>query len=153
MDNLAIARVLAEIADLLEIKGENPFKIRAYRNAAEAIIHLGSPIAAMTPPGGDVTGRWDVRIEYAAGSSTHVLHLRQRGHQVDGTHQGDFVARDLAGTINGADVTLRSTYGGQTGDSLSFTFTGKLSLSGNEMSGDLDMGEYLGAKWTAHRRG
>jgi DNA polymerase (family 10) len=49
MDNLAIARVLAEIADLLEIKGENPFKIRAYRNAAEAIIHLGSPIAAMTP--------------------------------------------------------------------------------------------------------
>ena len=35
MDNLAIARVLAEIGDLLEIKGENPFKIRAYRNAAE----------------------------------------------------------------------------------------------------------------------
>ena len=33
MDNLAIARVLAEIGDLLEIKGENPFKIRAYRNA------------------------------------------------------------------------------------------------------------------------
>ena len=37
MDNLAIARVLAEIGDLLEIKGENPFKIRAYRNAAETI--------------------------------------------------------------------------------------------------------------------
>ena len=30
MDNLAIARVLAEIGDLLEIKNENPFKIRAY---------------------------------------------------------------------------------------------------------------------------
>jgi DNA polymerase (family X) len=37
MDNLAIARVLAEIADLLEIKAENPFKIRAYRNAADTI--------------------------------------------------------------------------------------------------------------------
>jgi DNA polymerase (family 10) len=49
MDNLAIARVLAEIGDLLEIKNENPFKIRAYRNAAETIIHLGSPIAAMPP--------------------------------------------------------------------------------------------------------
>ena len=34
MDNLAIARVLAEIGDLLEIKNENPFKIRAYRNAS-----------------------------------------------------------------------------------------------------------------------
>jgi L-seryl-tRNA(Ser) seleniumtransferase len=80
-----------------------------------------------------------------------VLHLRQKGNTVDGTHQGDFVARDLAGSINGSDVTLRSNYGGQTGDSLSFTFTGK--LSGNEMSGDLDMGEYLGAKWSARRRG
>ena len=38
VDNLAIARVLTEIGDLLEIKGENPFKIRAYRNAAETIV-------------------------------------------------------------------------------------------------------------------
>ena len=37
MDNGAIARVFAEIADLLEIKGENAFKIRAYRGAAETI--------------------------------------------------------------------------------------------------------------------
>src|SRR5215510_10349636 len=35
MDNTAIARVLRETADLLEIKDENPFKIRAYRNAAD----------------------------------------------------------------------------------------------------------------------
>ena len=39
VDNLAIARILAEIGDLLEIKGENPFKIRAYRNASETIAH------------------------------------------------------------------------------------------------------------------
>jgi DNA polymerase (family 10) len=39
MENLAIARILTEIGDLLEIKGENPFKIRAYRNAAETVIH------------------------------------------------------------------------------------------------------------------
>jgi DNA polymerase (family X) len=35
LDNAAIARILREIADLLEIKGENPFKIRAYRNGAD----------------------------------------------------------------------------------------------------------------------
>ena len=35
MDNAAIAHVLGEIADLLEIKGDNPFKIRAYRNVAD----------------------------------------------------------------------------------------------------------------------
>ncbi len=48
MNNLAIARVLGEIGDLLEIKAENPFKIRAYRNAADAIAHLGTPIAEMS---------------------------------------------------------------------------------------------------------
>ncbi|MBI3400042.1 MAG: DNA polymerase/3'-5' exonuclease PolX [Acidobacteria bacterium] len=35
MDNAAIGHILQEIADLLEIKSENPFKIRAYRNAAD----------------------------------------------------------------------------------------------------------------------
>ena len=35
MDNVAIARILREIADLLEIKDDNPFKIRAYRNGAD----------------------------------------------------------------------------------------------------------------------
>jgi DNA polymerase (family X) len=47
VDNLAIARVLGEIGDLLEIKNENPFKIRAYRNAAETIAHLGEPVASL----------------------------------------------------------------------------------------------------------
>jgi DNA polymerase (family X) len=35
LDNQAIARILREIADLLEIKNENPFKIRAYRNGGD----------------------------------------------------------------------------------------------------------------------
>jgi DNA polymerase (family X) len=49
VDNLAIARVFAEIGDLLEIKNENPFKIRAYRNAADTIVHFGDPIAGLAP--------------------------------------------------------------------------------------------------------
>jgi DNA polymerase (family 10) len=49
MDNLAIARVLAEIGDLLEIKNENPFKIRAYRNAAETIAHHPTRVADLAP--------------------------------------------------------------------------------------------------------
>jgi DNA polymerase (family 10) len=35
LSNQAIAGILREIADLLEIKNENPFKIRAYRNGAD----------------------------------------------------------------------------------------------------------------------
>src|SRR2546428_8078216 len=37
MDKAKIAESLEEIATLLELKGENPFKIRAYENAARSI--------------------------------------------------------------------------------------------------------------------
>jgi DNA polymerase (family 10) len=49
LENLAIARVLAEIGDLLEIKGENPFKIRAYHNASETIAHTAERVAELNP--------------------------------------------------------------------------------------------------------
>jgi DNA polymerase (family X) len=48
VENLAIARVLTEIGDLLEIKGENPFKIRAYRNAAETVVHETRRVATLS---------------------------------------------------------------------------------------------------------
>ncbi|WP_158751187.1 DNA polymerase/3'-5' exonuclease PolX [Acidobacterium sp. S8] len=37
MDNRSIAQLLAETADLLEISGGDPFRIRSYRRAAEAV--------------------------------------------------------------------------------------------------------------------
>ena len=49
MDNLAIARILGEIGDLLEIKNENPFKIRAYRNASETVAHHPDRVASLAP--------------------------------------------------------------------------------------------------------
>ena len=49
MDNQTIARVLNEIADLLEIKDDNPFKIRAYRSAAETIADEPEAVASLSP--------------------------------------------------------------------------------------------------------
>jgi seryl-tRNA(Sec) selenium transferase len=97
----------------------------------------------------DLSGQWDVRIEYAAGSSNHKLHLRQLGNRIEGTHQGDFVSRDLSGSVEGERVQMFSTYTERHGDSLMFNFTGK--ISSDEISGTLDMEEYLMAKWTARR--
>jgi DNA polymerase (family X) len=45
VDNRAIAQVLGEIADLLEIKGDNAFKIRAYRSASETIAAYPDAVA------------------------------------------------------------------------------------------------------------
>ena len=40
MKNSEIAKVFEDIADLLELKGENPFKIRAYQKVVRSIEHL-----------------------------------------------------------------------------------------------------------------
>ncbi len=111
-----------------------------------------APAEAPAPvaPAGDLTGQWNVRIEYAAATSNHVLHLTQAGNTIGGLHQGEFVTREVAGTIDGAEVRIRSAYGEQHGDAVSMTFAGK--LSGDELAGSLDMGEYLVARWTATRR-
>jgi DNA polymerase (family X) len=49
VDNVSIARVFSEIADLLEIKNENPFRVRAYRTAADTIATLGERLADLPP--------------------------------------------------------------------------------------------------------
>ncbi len=100
-------------------------------------------------PAADLTGRWDVRIQFAAGASEHSLYVKQQGNQLVGTHQGDFTARDFTGTISGDEVRISSNIGEVHGAALSYRFTG--NLTGDSMSGALDMGEYLGAKWTAKR--
>jgi DNA polymerase (family 10) len=45
MKNQEIATVLKKIADMLEIKGENPFRIRAYQKAAQNIENLAEDIS------------------------------------------------------------------------------------------------------------
>ena len=105
--------------------------------------------ARTAAPAADLTGQWDVRIEYAANTSSHALHVKQVGNRLEGTHQGDFVSRDLGGTIDGNRVQMNSSVTERHGDALSFRFNGTVAT--DTMSGTLDMGEYLTAKWTAKR--
>ena len=55
MENTAIADVFNEIADILDILGENPFRIRSYRNAARVIGDMSENIATVAREGGDIT--------------------------------------------------------------------------------------------------
>ena len=45
MENVEIARTLNAYADLLDTQGENPFRTRAYHNAARAIEQLETNLA------------------------------------------------------------------------------------------------------------
>jgi DNA polymerase/3'-5' exonuclease PolX len=52
LDNAGVAQVLQQIADMLEFKNENPFKLRSYQMAAETIGSMGTPIAEIAERGG-----------------------------------------------------------------------------------------------------
>ncbi len=49
--NIRIADVLDRIADLLEFKDDNPFKIRSYRLAAEAVREMSRSVAEIAERG------------------------------------------------------------------------------------------------------
>ena len=67
VQNLLVARVLEEIADRLEIQDANPFRVRAYRNAARTIEELpddvkekitrGETVAGLPGIGADLAGK------------------------------------------------------------------------------------------------
>jgi len=54
MDNASLARVLQDIAEALEIKGESFFRIRSYRLSAESVGSHGDDVAEMIRRGDDL---------------------------------------------------------------------------------------------------
>jgi DNA polymerase (family 10) len=55
VENVEIARTLEDIADLLELQDANPFRIRAYRNAARTVEAHTTPLRKLVAEGADLT--------------------------------------------------------------------------------------------------
>lgn len=55
VDNVTVAKIFNQVADLLEIEGANPFRVRAYRNAAQFISGLSKNVADLVAEGEDLT--------------------------------------------------------------------------------------------------
>jgi D-glucosaminate-6-phosphate ammonia-lyase len=110
-----------------------------------------SPRPEPAAPETNLSGRWDVNVEFFSSKSQHVLFLQQDGGRVNGSHKSDFSVRDVQGTIEGGQIKLRSNTAERgSGDSIPYIFAG--TGSGDAFSGTLYMGEYLNAKFTATRR-
>ena len=55
MTNEHLENLFEEMADLLELSGENAFRIRAYRSGAAAILGLTQPVVELIAQGFDLT--------------------------------------------------------------------------------------------------
>lgn len=81
--NRAVAEAFSEIADLLELVGDNPFKIRAYRRGADAVLALDVPVDEALADDGGVPGLGEAlrakALEYAStGKLDYLERLREQ---------------------------------------------------------------------------
>jgi hypothetical protein len=100
------------------------------------------------PPASPVSGTWDVEIQYDVGSAQHKLVLTASGSDVTGSHEGWATQGHLKGEVAGDRVTLRSSLPGE-GNPLSYVFRG--TIKDQQISGEVDLGEYGRAKFHARR--
>ena len=77
IDNAEVARVLQQIADMLEFKNENPFKFRSYQMAAETIGSMGTPVTEIVSRGG--AGELQKIPGIGKTISTQILEILQTG--------------------------------------------------------------------------
>jgi len=104
---------------------------------------------AMKAPSTNIAGRWDVTMEFFSGKGQHKFFIeKQDGNWLNGSHKTEFDLIVLTGTIDGDEVKFRSSHS-IPGDTLGYTFSG--TVSGDSMSGKVNLGEYLTAKFTAKK--
>jgi L-seryl-tRNA(Ser) seleniumtransferase len=99
-------------------------------------------------PPANVSGQWDVRMEFSLGSAGHVLVFEQQGASLVGTHQGDVLAGELEGVVEGNEIRFRSSHKYE-GTRLNYEFTG--TVRGDAMEGVVGLEEYGQARWFAER--
>lgn len=76
MENVEIAGILREVADLLEIQGANRFRVRAYRNAARTVEELTQPLTELVREGADLTEIPTIGTDIAG----YITELVRTGH-------------------------------------------------------------------------
>jgi L-seryl-tRNA(Ser) seleniumtransferase len=99
-------------------------------------------------PSVDVSGQWDVKVEFVLGTANHGLVFEQKSADLVGTHVTEFLGGDVRGSVNGDEVRFRSSHRYE-GTRLGYEFAGK--VTGDTMEGTVQLGEYGQAKFKAAR--
>ena len=122
-----------------KIVGDKLFELLSKRRSPKAE-------TAMKAPSSKISGRWDLEIDYFSSKSDHIIYLEQDGNWLKGIHKTDFSVREISGSIEGTEVKFLSP--GRR-PAVSYTFAG--TISGDTISGKIDMGEFLTANFTGKK--
>lgn len=123
-----------------KIVADRIYEILSQKRDPKATITLKAPEV-------NINGHWDVTIDYFSSRSQHTWFLEQEGNRVLGSHKGTFSVRNISGSLEGDQLKLHSP---AKRPNPSFIFWG--TVSNDTISGRINMGEYLEAKFVAKRR-
>ena len=114
--------------------------ILAGRRIAEVLRGAPKQLSKKAPaaPAFDVSGRWEVDVQYTRGSARHRLTLVTNGNRIDGTHIGRRLEGVLSGDLDGDKIRMRSSFPIQ-GTRLGYRFDG--TVKGKTMEGKVELGE------------
>lgn len=110
--------------------------------------HPVPPVAPPQPPAADLSGQWDLHLDFGRGSALHTLVFEQKGGKLVGTHRGEFDQGGLTGAISGSRATFRSTLP-TIGSRVSFEFAA--TFNEEKLEGTVGLGEYGEATFRAVR--
>jgi uncharacterized pyridoxal phosphate-dependent enzyme len=125
-----------------------------YKIVADAVSkYLRNPGKFENPPvytglTAQLAGTWNVTISYVRGTGMQQFVLEQNGTAVTGQQKGEIYNAEFRGKIDADHVMLRSVMHAS-GYQVPFVCTGV--VSGNTFSGDVRMGEYGAATFTAKK--
>jgi D-glucosaminate-6-phosphate ammonia-lyase len=100
-----------------------------------------------TPPA-DVNGIWQVTTHYVLGQSVHSMVIEQDGELLKGRYRAQFSETDLQGQVRGDQIEFRVRLGYQI-NTVRYVFKG--SVDNDSMSGEVSLGEFGTARWSAQR--
>lgn len=105
--------------------------------------------SSSTAPPANVAGRWDLNIDFVYGSAGHTLTVVQEGSELSGEHRGEVTTGDLSGWVEGNRIHFRDSHTYQASD-FGYEFEG--TVSGDTAQGEVGLGAYGSARWSAKRR-
>lgn len=102
----------------------------------------------LKPPSVNISGSWTATVKFYNSEAVHRLFIQQDGNWIRGSHEGTFTVKNMVGTVEGNQIKLQSSTP-IIGDSIIYIFSG--TAEEDTISGDLFMGEYRNAKFTARK--
>jgi hypothetical protein len=95
----------------------------------------------------DVSGIWNVSVEFSGGSGNPVFTLKQDGEKLTGHYAGALGEAEVTGTIKGRDITFGFAIAGQ---SEKVTYVG--TVEGDTMKGRLTLGSFGEGTFTGKKQ-